>query len=338
MKESKTYVNHKDTVFCLLYKDKNNLLDLYNGMNGTSYTDTEGLMVTTLKNGIYVKYKNDASFVFGQDLYMFEQQSTKNPNMPLRYLHYLSDVYRGMYSNKDLYRSGLKIPSPHFITFYNGTAKAPEVEYLRLSDMFEKKDKETGIGCGVGESGVVGNVNNPINAIDSLELIVQVLNINSGNNNKLLEKCKSLKDYMTFVNKVRHKKNVEKKDIETAVNEAIDECIQENVLSDFFRKNRSEVVGVSIYEYDEEGHMEVLKEEQYQRGVADGIEKGIEKGINEGIKKGVEQERERAIIRAITSMLELGIDKEKILTKYSKEEYEMAVKTNSDNTAKDSHS
>ena len=303
MKESKTYVNHKDTVFCLLYKDKNNLLDLYNGMNGTSYTDTEGLMVTTLKNGIYVKYKNDASFVFGQDLYMFEQQSTKNPNMPLRYLHYLSDVYRGMYSNKDLYRSGLKIPSPHFITFYNGTAKAPEVEYLRLSDMFEKKDKENVSEC---------------NAIDSLELIVQVLNINSGNNSGLLEKCKSLKDYMTFVNKVRYKKNVEKKDIETAVNEAIDECIQENVLSDFFRKNRSEVVGVSIYEYDEEGHMEILKEEQYQRGVADGIQQGIE--------KGVEQERERAIVRAITSMLELGIDKEKILTKYSKEEYDMAVK------------
>ena len=329
MKESKTYVNHKDTVFCLLYKDKNNLLDLYNGMNGTSYTDTEGLMVTTLKNGIYVKYKNDASFVFGQDLYMFEQQSTKNPNMPLRYLHYLSDVYRGMYSNKDLYRSGLKIPSPHFITFYNGTAKAPEVEYLRLSDMFEKKDKETGIGCGEGESGV-GSETKPINAIDSLELIVQVLNINSGNNSGLLEKCKSLKDYMTFVNKVRHKKNVEKKDIETAVNEAIDECIQENVLSDFFRKNRSEVVGVSIYEYDEEGHMEILKEEQYQRGVADGIEKGIEKGIKQGIQQGINegikegQQKER--VRAITSMLELGIDKEKILTKYSKEEYEMAVK------------
>ena len=313
MKESKTYVNHKDTVFCLLYKDKNNLLDLYNGMNGTSYTDTEGLMVTTLKNGIYVKYKNDASFVFGQDLYMFEQQSTKNPNMPLRYLHYLSDVYRGMYSNKDLYRSGLKIPSPHFITFYNGTAKAPEVEYLRLSDMFEKKDKETVSECVVEESGAESETN-PINAIDSLELIVQVLNINSGNNSGLLEKCKSLKDYMTFVNKVRHKKNVEKKDIETAVNEAIDECIQENVLSDFFRKNRSEVVGVSIYEYDEEGHMEILKEEQYQRGVAD----GIQQGINEG------QQKER--VRAIISMLELGIDKEKILTKYLREEYEMAVK------------
>ena len=305
MKESKTYVNHKDTVFCLLYKDKNNLLDLYNGLNGTSYSDTEGLMVTTLKNGIYVKYKNDASFVFGQDLYMFEQQSTKNPNMPLRYLHYLSDVYRGMYSNKDLYRSGLKIPAPHFITFYNGTAKAPEIEYLRLSDMFEKKNGEPNVGCGTAESGIEC-VNKLINTIGSLELIVQVFNINSGNNSGLLNKCKSLKDYMTFVNKVRHKKNIEKKDIEAAVNEAIDECIQENVLSDFFRKNRSEVVGVSIYEYDEEGHMEVLKEEQYQRGVEDGIQ------------------QEKA--HAITAMLELGIDKEKILTKYSIEEYNMAVK------------
>ena len=317
MKESKTYVNHKDTVFCLLYRDKDNLLDLYNGMNGTSYSDTEDLMVTTLKNGIYVKYKNDASFVFSQDLYMFEQQSTKNPNMPLRYLHYLSDVYRGMYSNKDLYRSGLKIPVPHFITFYNGTARAPEVEYQRLSDMFEKKNKETQIECGMTELGV-GDINDRINAVNSLELIVQVLNINSGNNSELLEKCKSLKDYMIFVNKVRQKKNEEKKDIEIAVNEAIDECIQENVLSDFFRKNRSEVVGVSIYEYDEEGHMEVLKEEQYQRGVED----GIQQGINEGIKEGEHKER----VRAITSMLELGIDKEKILTKYSEEEYEMAVK------------
>lgn len=75
---------------------------------------------------------------------------------------------------------------------------------------------------------------------------------------------------------------------------------------------------VSIYEYDEEGHMEVLKEVHYQRGVED----GIQQGINEGLKEGENKER----VRAITSMLELGIDKEKILTKYSEEEYEMAVK------------
>lgn len=48
--------------------------------------------------------------------------------------------------------------------------------------------------------------------------------------------------------------------------------------------------------------MEVLKEDHYQRG-----EDGIQQGINEGIKEGEHKER----VRAITSMLELGIDKEK---------------------------
>lgn len=65
---------YKDNVFCLLYRDKNNLLDLYNGLNDTDYTNVDDLTVTTLKGGVYMKYKNDASFVFGQDLYMFEQQ------------------------------------------------------------------------------------------------------------------------------------------------------------------------------------------------------------------------------------------------------------------------
>ena len=87
-----TIRQYKDNVFCLLYRDKNNLLDLYNGLNDTNYTNVDDLTVTTLKGGVYMKYKNDASFVFGQDLYMFEQQSSRNPNMPLRFLHYLSDV------------------------------------------------------------------------------------------------------------------------------------------------------------------------------------------------------------------------------------------------------
>ncbi len=109
---------YKDNVFCLLYRDKNNLLDLYNGLNDTNYTNVDDLTVTTLKGGVYMKYKNDASFVFGQDLYMFEQQSSRNPNMPLRFLHYLSDVYRQMYNNSDLHRSTmLKIPVPHFCYF-----------------------------------------------------------------------------------------------------------------------------------------------------------------------------------------------------------------------------
>ena len=275
---------YKDNVFCLLYRDKNNLLDLYNGLNDTNYTNVDDLTVTTLKGGVYMKYKNDASFVFGQDLYMFEQQSSRNPNMPLRFLHYLSDVYRQMYTNSDLHRSTmLKIPVPHFVTFYNGKQPLETESILRLSDMYEKK-----IDC------------------PELELMVRVININTANNegnksrtfnsnindnsnmhtysSEFLSKCETLKDYMTFVNKVRVKTDVEKIDIRTAVTEAVDECIAENVLSDFLKNHREEVITVSIYEYDEEGHLEIVKEEGRQLGIAEGRQLELTKGINAFIK------------------------------------------------------
>ena len=302
IRQSTEIRQYKDNVFCLLYRDKNNLLDLYNGLNDTNYTNVNDLTVTTLKGGVYMKYKNDASFVFGQNLYMFEQQSSRNPNMPLRFLHYLSDVYRQMYNNSDLHRSTtLKIPVPHFVTFYNGKQPLEAESILRLSDMYEKE-----IDC------------------PELELMVRVININTGaiinkklldtekndiingtnqsdefhnSNNKassdntntftfsseFLSKCETLKDYMTFVNKVRVKTDVERLDIRTAVTEAVDECIAENVLSEFFRNHREEVITVSIYEYDEEGHLEIVKEEGRQLGIAEGRQLGLAEGLNKGI-------------------------------------------------------
>ena len=246
-------VKHKDNVFCLLYNDKKNLLDLYNALNNSSYTDVDGLTVTTLENGgSYMKYKNDASFVFCQSLYMLEQQATKNKNMPLRQLHYVSDVYRGLFSNSDLHRMKmLKIPVPHFITFYNGQAPMHEDEIiLKLSDMFEYQPE--------GEP--------------ELELKVRVININ--NDSGILTKSVSLRGYMTFVNKVRVKRDQEKKEIRTAVTEAVDECIAEDVLADFFTEHREEVIEVSIYDYDEEGVIRVNREEGYEDGLAQGISQG----------------------------------------------------------------
>ena len=283
VRQSTEIRQYKDNVFCLLYRDKNNLLDLYNGLNDTNYTNVDDLTVTTLKGGVYMKYKNDASFVFGQDLYMFEQQSSRNPNMPLRFLHYLSDVYRQMYTNSDLHRSTLlKIPVPHFVTFYNGKQPLAAESILRLSDMYEKK------------------IDYP-----ELELMVRVININTANNagnksrtfnsnindnsnmhtysSEFLSKCETLKDYMTFVNKVRVKTDVEKIDIRTAVTEAVDECIAENVLSEFLKNHREEVITVSIYEYDEEGHLEIVKEEGRQLGIAEGKQLGLAEGLNKGI-------------------------------------------------------
>lgn len=274
-----------------------------------------------------MKYKNDASFVFGQDLYMFEQQSSRNPNMPLRFLHYLSDVYRQMYNNSDLHRSTtLKIPVPHFVTFYNGKQPLEAESILRLSDMYEKE-----IDC------------------PELELMVRVININTGaiinkklldteknhiingtnqsdefhnSNNKVssdntnsftyisefLSKCETLKDYMSFVNKVRVKTDVKRLDIRTAVTEAVDECIAENVLSDFFKNHREEVITVSIYEYDEEGHLEIVKEEGRQLGIAE----GRQLGLNEGKQLGLAECRQLGLDEGkqlgLTESLKKGIN------------------------------
>ena len=302
-----TIRQYKDNVFCLLYRDKNNLLDLYNGLNDTNYTNVDDLTVTTLKGGVYMKYKNDASFVFGQDLYMFEQQSSRNPNMPLRFLHYLSDVYRQMYNNSDLHRSTmLKIPVPHFVTFYNGKQPLEAESTLRLSDMYEKKMdcpelelvvRVININTGViiNKKSLDNEKNNIINGINqSYDFDKSNKNINAGNtinsrtySSEFLSKCETLKDYMTFVNKVRVKTDIEKIDIRTAVIEAVDECIAENVLSEFFRNHREEVITVSIYEYDEEGHLEIVKEEGRQLGIAEGEKLGIIKGEEKERSNGI---------------------------------------------------
>ena len=254
-KRDNVAVKYKDNVFCMLYREKENLLDLYNALRGSNYTNVDDLQVTTLNGGSYMKYKNDASFVLNMSLYMFEQQSSKNENMPLRFLHYLSDVYREMFSNDVLHRrSMIKIPVPHFVTFYNGLEKwIEEEEEIKLSDMYEIP------------------VDNP-----QLELKVQVININKDVD--ILSKCETLRGYMTFVNKTRCKTQVERKDVKQAVLEAIDECMEENILVDFFEKHREEVVEVSIYDYDEEKVRKTLADEAREEGVAEGIKEGIEKG------------------------------------------------------------
>ena len=266
----------KDNVFCMLYRDKRNLLELYNALNNSAYTNVDDLQVTTLNGGSYMKYKNDASFLLCMSLYMFEQQSSKNPNMPLRFLHYVSDVFRELFSNSMLHRrSMIKIPVPYFVTFYNGLEKWIEDEdEIRLSGMYEI------------------STDNP-----ELELKVRVININEDVH--ILNKCKTLRDYMTFVNKVRFKMGVQGDDVRIAVTEAMDECIDEDILVDFFEKHREEVVEVSIYDYDEEEVRRVLAEE-YAQEVAQGMAQEIvEKAAKEASEKAFAEGEQSMMINQI---------------------------------------
>ena len=289
-KKDNVAVKFKDNVFCMLYRDKRNLLDLYNALNNSHHTNVDELEVTTLNGGSYMKYKNDASFLLTMNLYMFEQQSSKNPNMPLRFLHYLSDVYRNMYSNDILHRrSMIKLPVPHFVTFYNGLEKWIETdEVIKLSDMFELP------------------VDKP-----EIEIEVRVINING--NADILKKCKTLHDYMTFVNKVRHKTDVDKLDIRTAVIKAIDECIEEGILVDFFEEHREEVVEVSIYDYDEEKTRKTLFEEAKEMcrdEVKAEVRKELEGEVKAEVRKKLEGEVKAEVRKELEGEVKAEIRKE----------------------------
>ena len=84
----------KDTVFRMLFSDKEALLSLYNAINNSHYTDSSALEIVTLENAIYMGMKNDLAFILDMNLYLYEHQSTMNPNIPLRDLFYIAAEYQ----------------------------------------------------------------------------------------------------------------------------------------------------------------------------------------------------------------------------------------------------
>ena len=175
---------YKDTVFCLLFSDKENLASLYNALNPNSpCANADDIVVVTLQNAIYMELKNDVAFMIGTDIHLWEHQSTQNPNMPLRFLQYISAEYQRLIDTerKSLYSESLiELPSANFVVFYNGTTDMPDRSTLKLSDAFKNKRKEA-----------------------KLELVVDVFNINSGHNQRILNECKTLGGYAQLVRHTR---------------------------------------------------------------------------------------------------------------------------------------
>lgn len=128
---------YKSRLFEMIFSEKRALLDLYNAMNGTEYNDPELLEINTLENAIYMSMKNDLSFIIDSRLTLYEHQSTFSPNLPLRCLIYVSDLYSVMTKDENLYGTKtIQIPTPRFVIFYNGTEKMEDIKVLRLSEAF----------------------------------------------------------------------------------------------------------------------------------------------------------------------------------------------------------
>ena len=233
---------YKDTVFRMLFSDRKNLLSLYNAINGTAYENADDLEIVTLENAIYMGMKNDLAFIIDTNLFLYEHQSTYNPNMPLRDLFYISSEYQKLGDHKSLYSSTQqKIPAPNFIVFYNGTEKKADRWENTLSEAYETLTTDP-----------------------KLELKVLTLNINEGHNKDLMEQCHTLREYAQYVTKVREYARTT--ELNTAVEQAVNDCIQNGILAEFLRKHKSEVIAMSIFEYDKEEEEKKLRKAEFEAG------------------------------------------------------------------------
>ena len=231
------------------------MLSLYNAVNGSDYQDPDELEITTLDNAIYMHMKNDISFLIDGYMSLYEHQSTFNPNMPLRDCLYMLQIYQNYIDSQelDLYSSVLlKIPTPRLVVFYNGQEKMrnEEMSILRLSDSYERPEKEPALECRV-----------------------QVINVNYGKNRDMMEKCPKLYEYSYLVAKIRENQ-ASGKTLEGAISAALEDCLAQGYLTELLTTYRREVTGMLLYEYDERKHLKNTYEEGIQKGIRTGQYKG----------------------------------------------------------------
>lgn len=264
---AKTNRKYKDRLFRLIFadeKNKKNTLSLYNMLNNSSYENVDDLEMTTIEDVLYIKMKNDLSFIIADTMNLYEQQSTHNPNMPLRGFLYFGSLYEKYLDTNSLtlhVKSQVKIPTPNYIVFYNGVDVRPATEKLYLSSAFQIPDNR-------GE----------------FEWTATVINLNHPDNIRLLNRCKPLSDYTFLVSRIQ--KYQKTMSVKKAINKAVDDCIEADILADFLVAHRAEVLRLYLAEVKEEVLRKNLRAEGYEEGREEGRENLLTEQITKKIKAG----------------------------------------------------
>ena len=257
--------HYKDSVFVDLFSSdrtaKDNFLALYNALYNTNYQSTDILKNMRLKQTMYMSFANDVSYLVDNKIIVLaEHQSTVNPNMPLRCLEYVTRLYEHIQNPRDRYSRTLKkIPVPAFYVFYNGRETIPAQKILRLSDSFIRQPETP-----------------------TLELVVKLININYDKDSQILKSCEPLGQYSRFVEAVRRHIAVDK---EHGFENAIKECIKNDILREYLQRKSREVVNMLIAEYDYDTDIAVQREEASRIAFAEGREQGITQGISQGSRQ-----------------------------------------------------
>ncbi len=252
----------RDTVFCHFMSTESHLLSLYNALNEADYDKSSNITINTLEGSFFSNIKNDISFLLNNLMVvLIEHQTTVNPNMPLRFLSYVDELYKrytSSYHEKIYGKELVKLPAPEFFVFYDGEDTSFEHQILKLSDAFETSS-------------------------DKLELTVHIYNLADGMNEDLKKKCQPIDEYSIFSNAYKYFRRQGMK-IDHAVDAAIHHCLKHNIMTDYLRNNQKEVVDMFGFEWNEREEREALLKVGEARGEARGEERGKTEATTLNIK------------------------------------------------------
>ncbi len=271
---------YKSRLFSFIFGREENkawTLALYNAVRGTDHTDPKDITINTLEDTVYMGMKNDLSLLVSDEVCLYrsmeiyEEQSSYNPNMPVRQLMYAGKLYDSYLYTAKLNRYGKKLlplPIPKLVVFYNGEEKREDQVTLCLSDSFREEIRR---GLHAKNAELTGNeleaeVERVYKEADpDIDVRVRMININYDHNQDILEKCKPLEEYAWLISKVRElnlpDQKGERMGIEEALDRAIDEMPEDFLIKGFIMKNRAEVKDMCLTEYDEEQAHEWFREE-----------------------------------------------------------------------------
>lgn len=239
---------YKDRLFSFIFGNEEHrewTLSLYNAVNGTHYEDASQIVITTIKEALYLGMHNDVSFMISNEMNMYEQQSTYNPNMPLRMLQYTGSLYEKNVTarGKNKYgRTIVDLPVPKLVVFYNGRKDEPDETTLYLRDAFPKELRDDA----------------------DIQVRVRMVNVNKGRNGRLMAACKPLTEYAWIVDKIRELEP--EAGLEAAIGMAIDAMPRNFVTRPLLEAHKAEVKDMLLTEYDEAKAMELFRMEGKEEG------------------------------------------------------------------------
>lgn len=179
----------------------------------------------------------------------------------MRCLGYVSRTLENLAGSEGIYgKKMIQIPAPEFYVFYIGEEKW-ENRVLRLSESFLAKPKE-----------------------NSVELVVNIINLNYNKSKEILQKSPSLLGYSKLVSYVRQEQS-DSENLKVAIDTAVSRCMSEGLIDDFLKLHSREVSGMLFKELTMEEFVEIRAREAYGDGKIEGRQEGLTEGEQNAQRK-----------------------------------------------------